>query len=105
MQSSSSVLATSALAPALAPPDTEARRLGGGSSIGQQRSSPAMRDVPKQAPTAAPAPAQPTQASPAATTPATPQPQPSFMGRWGGMLAGFGLGALLGSMFGGGMGA
>jgi predicted lipid-binding transport protein (Tim44 family) len=75
-----------------------AKRFGGGGNLGAQRSTPAMKEAPKQAPAATPA--QPAQAAPA--TPATPQPQPSFMSRWGGMLAGLGIGALLGSMFGGG---
>ena len=105
MKSFLSLLAVSLLALGLVATGAEARRLGGGASSGQQRSSPAMREVPKQAPAAAPAPTQPTQANPAAAPSPTPQPQPSFMGRWGGMLAGFGLGALLGSMFGGSMGA
>jgi predicted lipid-binding transport protein (Tim44 family) len=64
-----------------------ARRLGGGSNVGQQRQmiQPAPK-APAQAPSAAPAaPAQ--------------QPQPSGMSRWLGPLAGLALGAGLASMF------
>jgi predicted lipid-binding transport protein (Tim44 family) len=84
----------------LAMVDAEAARLGGGRSIGQQRSSPAMRDAPKQSPNSAATAPAPNQAAGAPIP-----PRPSFMSRWGGMLAGLGLGALLGSMFGGGLGA
>ncbi len=55
----------------------------------------------KDAPTAAPAPASPAQATP---TPAAPLAKPSFMSRFGGLIAGLGLGALLGSLFSGGLG-
>ncbi len=79
----------------------EAKRLGGGGNSGKQRSSPTMQQqAPKSPAQAAPAPAQ------AATTPgmpAAPVAKPSFMQKWGGMIAGFGMGALLGSMFGGNM--
>ena len=73
--------------------DADAKRLGGGSSIGAQRSitPPAARPpVPQQAP---------------AATPAAPAPQPSGMSKWLGPLAGLALGAGLASMFmGNGMG-
>lgn len=71
--------------------DADAKRFGGGGNIGKQRSAPISREAPKQTQKAAPAPVQ--------------QPQPSFMGRWGGMLAGLGIGALIGSMIGGNLGA
>lgn len=71
--------------------DAEAKRFGGGSNIGKQRSAPISREAPKQTQQASPAPVQ--------------QPKPSFMGRWGGMLAGLGIGALIGSMIGGNLGA
>lgn len=71
--------------------DADAKRFGGGGNIGKQRSAPISREAPKQTQNAAPAPVQ--------------QPKPSFMGRWGGMLAGLGLGALIGSMIGGNLGA
>jgi predicted lipid-binding transport protein (Tim44 family) len=58
-----------------------------------------MKETPKQAPAAAP-----TQAAPATATPPTPAAKPSFMSRFGGLIAGLGLGALLGSLFAGGMG-
>ena len=76
-------------------PDADAaRRVGGGSSLGKQRSSitpPASRPAAPQAPTAAPA---------------TPAPQPSGMSKWLGPLAGLALGAGLMSLFmNGGLGA
>jgi predicted lipid-binding transport protein (Tim44 family) len=74
--------------------DVDAKRLGGGSSIGAQRSitPPATKPpVSQQAPTATP--------------PAAPAPQPSGMSRFLGPLAGLALGAGLASLFmGGGMG-
>ena len=68
--------------------DADAKRLGGGSSIGTQRTI--------TPPAAAKPPAQ--QQAPAAT-PATPAPQPSGMSRWLGPLAGLAIGAGLASMF------
>ena len=69
-----------------------AKRFGGGGNLGKQRATPTQKE-------AAPAPAQaPTQATPA--SPVAPAPAPSFMSRWGGMLAGLGIGVLLASMFG-----
>ncbi len=65
----------------------DAARLGGGSSIGRQRTitPPAAKPpVAQQAP---------------AATPATPAPQPSGMSRWLGPLAGLAIGAGLASMF------
>lgn len=68
-----------------------AKRLGGGKSVGAQRSV----DAPKQAPTAAPA----QQAAPAAAPGAAAQQRPG-MGRWmaplAGLAAGLGLAALFG---------
>jgi predicted lipid-binding transport protein (Tim44 family) len=68
--------------------DADAKRLGGGSSIGTQRSitpQPAARPpVQQQAP---------------AAKPATPAPQPSGMSKWLGPLAGLAIGAGLASMF------
>ena len=69
-----------------------AQRLGGGSSVGRQRSvtPPAARPPVQQAP---------------AATPAAPAPQPSGMSKWLGPLAGLAIGAGLASMFmGNGMG-
>jgi len=78
-----------------------ARRFGGGGNLGKQRPAPTMREAPREA-TPAPA-AKPAQ--PAATpAPGVPAPKPSFMSRFGGLLAGLGIGALLGSMFGGNLG-
>lgn len=74
----------------IAATSAEARRLGGGRSIGMQRQATPPRDAVK-APSAAPA-------QPAAA----PGTRPG-MGRWLAPLAAFGLGAALMSMFGGSM--
>lgn len=98
------LLLAAALTLGLATFDVDAaKRFGGGGNLGKQRATPAMKEAPKSAPAA---PADAAKAAPAApaATPATPPPQPSFMSRWGGMLAGLGIGALLGSMFSGGLG-
>ena len=98
------LLLAAALTLGLATFDADAaNRFGGGGNLGKQRATPAMKEAPSASP-AVPAKAAP--ASPAATpgVPAIPPPKPSFMSRWGGMLAGLGIGALLGSMFGGNMG-
>lgn len=83
-----------------------ARRFGGGGNLGKQRPAPTMKEATPSSAAATPAqaarPAQPATA-PGATTPPI-QPKPSFMGRFGGLLAGLGIGALLGSLFGGNMG-
>jgi predicted lipid-binding transport protein (Tim44 family) len=77
-----------------------AKRLGGGKSVGTQRSV----DAPKQAPTAAPA----QQAAPAAAAGAAAQQRPG-MGRWlaplAGLAAGLGLAALFGDQLAPFMGA
>ena len=86
-----------ALAIGLAVPEVDAaKRFGGGGNLGKQRATPTQREA---AP--APAPAQPAGA-PAAATPAAaiPAAKPSFMSRWGGLLAGLGIGVLLASIFG-----
>lgn len=79
-----------------------AKRFGGGSNVGKQRATPTQKE-------ATPAPASPNQAAPAspAAAPAgaaAAAAKPSFMSRWGGLLAGLGIGALLASMFGAQMG-
>jgi predicted lipid-binding transport protein (Tim44 family) len=68
--------------------DADARRLGGGRSIGVQRSvtAPPAKPAPQQA---APQPEQ------------APQAAPQSGGRWGGILGGLALGGLLGYLFGG----
>lgn len=71
----------------------EARRFGGSSSIGKQRTM-APQPAPK-APAAAPAP------TPGATPAAAPAPAPAG-NRWLGPLAGLAIGAGLGAMFAGG---
>lgn len=91
------LLIASLLTLGLAATDADAaKRFGGGSNLGKQRAAPT-----KDAPAATPA--QPAPATPAAA-PAAPAPKPSFMSRWGGLLAGLGIGALLASMFGAQMG-
>src|SRR5258706_922051 len=77
-----------------------AKRFGGGSNLGKQRPAPTATSTPASTPT---------QAAPASTTPAPAAapavaPKPSFMSRWGGLLAGLGIGALLASLFGAQMG-
>ena len=91
--------AIAALALALAPVEADAKRFGGGSSLGKQRAAPTQMKE------AAPAPAKPAQAAPAASPAAgTPPAQPGFMSRFGGLIAGLGIGALLASLFGGNLG-
>ena len=70
--------------------DAEARRLGGGRSVGVQRN-------------VTPAPAKPAQqqAAPKQNPQAQPQAQPSRWGMLGGILGGLALGGLLGYLFGG----
>ena len=98
------LLLAAALTLGLATLDAEAaKRFGGGGNLGKQRETPAMKEAPKAAPAAPGEAAKAAPASPAAA-PAAPAPQPSFMSRWGGMLAGLGIGALLGSMFSGNLG-
>jgi predicted lipid-binding transport protein (Tim44 family) len=76
-----------------------ARRFGGGGSLGKQRAVPTQREAtPGPAPTQNAAPARPAQPAPAATSPVGAKP--SFMQRWGGLLAGLGIGVLLSSLFG-----
>lgn len=103
-----SLLVVSVLAAGLAAAPAEAKRVGGGASIGKQRSSPAMREAPKEAPRAQTPPSQaaanPAAAAPAGAAAAAAAPKPSFMNRWGGLIAGVGAGALLASMFGGSLG-
>lgn len=96
-----------ALSVTLASVDADAaRRFGGGGNLGKQRPAPTMKEAtPSGAPAAPTQAAKPAQPAPATATPPTPQPKPSFMSRFGGLLAGLGLGALLGSLFGGNLGA
>ena len=84
-----------ALALALVSGESDAaKRFGGGNNVGKQRATPTQKEA---------APAQtPAQAAPASTAAAAAKP--SFMSRWGGMLAGLGIGVLLASMFGAQMG-
>jgi len=66
--------------------DADARRVGGGTNLGKQRTITPAPKAPAQAPSA---------------TPAAPvqQPQPSGMSKWLGPLAGLALGAGLASLF------
>jgi predicted lipid-binding transport protein (Tim44 family) len=83
-----------------------AKRFGGGSNLGKQRATPTQRDAtsaPASTPAQPAAPAQPASAPGAAGAGAI-QPKPSFMQRWGGMIGGLAIGALLASMFGAQMG-
>jgi predicted lipid-binding transport protein (Tim44 family) len=75
-----------------------AKRFGGGGNTGKQRAVPTKSEAVPASTPAKPAPTAP------AATPATPPPKPSFMSRWGGLLVGLGVGALLASMFGAQMG-
>jgi predicted lipid-binding transport protein (Tim44 family) len=79
-----------------------ARRFGGGGNTGKQRAAPtATKDA-----TPAPQPAQgtPAQTAPSPAAAGAAAAKPSFMGRWGGLLAGLGIGLLLSSLFGAQMG-
>lgn len=98
-----SILAAALLTFGLASLDADAaRRFGGGGNLGKQRPAPTATKE------AAPAPAQPAQAAPAkpaaapaaAGTGAAAAAKPTFMQRWGGLLAGLGIGVLLASLFG-----
>jgi predicted lipid-binding transport protein (Tim44 family) len=79
---------------ALVAAQSEAARLGGGRSMGTQRSV-------TRAPSATPAKPAQQQAAPA-QNPAAAQPQPSGLSRWMPLLGGLAIGGLLGSLFGGG---
>lgn len=71
--------------------DADAKRMGGGSSIGKQRSTTSQQTATPPKPAQAPA--------------AAPAPAPSGASKWLGPLAGLAAGGLLASMFmGGGMG-
>ena len=84
---------------AVAPFDAEAKRMGGGSSSGMQRSTPARTPPP-----ATPAQAAPTSPALAGAAPAA-APKRSWMGPIAGLAAGLGIAALMGSMgLGAGMG-
>lgn len=75
------------------PNESEARRFGGGASIGRQQSAPPSRVAPQQN-------AAQSTAAPAAGA-AGAAAKPGFMQRFGPMLAGLGLGVLFASLFGG----
>jgi len=80
---------------ALVVTDADARRLGGGRSVGAQRS---VTTPPASTPAK---PAQPQAAPQQANPQAAPQAQPSRWGMLGGILGGLALGGVLGYLFGG----
>src|SRR4051812_4028612 len=82
-----------------------AKRFGGGSNLGKQRATPTQQAAPASTtpPAQQAAPAQPASA-PAPAGAGGIQPKPSFMQRWGGMIGGLAIGALLASLFGAQMG-
>ena len=73
--------------------EAEAKRVGGGRSVGTQREATPPRAPTQQQQQAAPA------QQKAQTPPATPAQQPSGMSRWLGPLAGLAIGAGLASLF------
>jgi predicted lipid-binding transport protein (Tim44 family) len=86
-------LSFAVLAAGFAPMTTEAKRIGGGSSSGMQRSLPARTPSPVT-------PAQPAQAVPTApavpgAAPATAAPKRSWLGPIAGLAAGLGIAALM----------
>ncbi len=84
----------------VAPIEAEAKRMGGGSSSGMQRSTPARTPPP-----ATPAQAAPTSPAMAGAAPAAAAPKRSWMGPIAGLAAGLGIAALMSSMgLGAGMG-
>jgi len=82
-----------------------ARRFGGGGNLGKQRAVPTQNQAAPapSSPSSTTTPSQATKPAPTATPP-VPAAKPSFMSRWGGLLAGLGIGALLASLFGAQMG-
>ena len=84
-------LSLAVLCAGLAPRDAEARRLGGGSSAGMQRSLPA-RTPPAAAPTQA---AQAAPTAPATAGATVAAPKRSWLGPIAGLAAGLGLAALM----------
>lgn len=96
------VAAVAAIAVAI--PEADAARIGGGRSVGTQRSiTTAPSSAPARQPQAAPSQTQTQQAAPSrqAGTPPAAQPAPaSGLSRWMPMLGGLALGGLLGALIG-----
>ena len=104
---STSFIVAAILSLGLASLDAEAaKRFGGGGNLGKQRSTPTATNKEAAPPAAQPAQAAPASpaAAPASAAPAGIAPKPTFMQRWGGLLVGLGVGALLASLFGAQMG-
>ena len=81
-----------------------ARRFGGGGNLGKQRATPTQREATPPSASPAAAPNQAAKPAPSAAPAGLPPPKPTFMQRWGGLLAGLGIGLLLTSLFGAQMG-
>lgn len=95
MKTFSLVAAVLALGLTLSAPDAEAaKRLGGGTSSGMQRSMSAPDRAPSAAPPQAPAASAATRSPAAATAASQAQPKRSWMGPIAGLAAGLGLAAL-----------
>ena len=80
-----------------------AKRFGGGGNLGKQRPAPTATKDAASTNTATPPTATNPSTTPsptAATAGAAAAAKPSFMSRWGGLLAGLGIGALLAGLFG-----
>jgi hypothetical protein len=86
-------LAALSLGLTVLPNESEAKRFGGGASIGRQQAAPPSRVAPQQN-------AAQSSAAPAAGA-AGAAAKPGFMQRFGPILAGLGLGVLFASLFGG----
>src|SRR5690348_6354533 len=77
--------------------DADARRMGGGRSLGKQREMINPQQASPRAPSTPPQQAAPAQAAPSAA--GLPAKQPSAASRWLGPLAGLAIGAGLASLF------